>query len=78
MYRILYTYDTRKCITYTRVCITYCIICVTRGGKQVKQFIFPGIIRSMHCKKEYRIDAIPVDMAINGFILLAYKTALQK
>ncbi|XP_049883830.1 fatty acyl-CoA reductase 1-like [Pectinophora gossypiella] len=37
-----------------------------------------GVIRSMHCEPSYMADAMPVDVTVNGCILLAYATALDK
>ncbi|XP_026485989.2 putative fatty acyl-CoA reductase CG5065 [Vanessa tameamea] len=37
-----------------------------------------GVIRSMHCKPSYLADAIPVDIVVNGCILIAYTTALDR
>ncbi|XP_052738909.1 putative fatty acyl-CoA reductase CG5065 [Bicyclus anynana] len=37
-----------------------------------------GVIRTMHCEPSYMADAIPVDMVVNGCILIAYVTALDK
>ncbi|XP_050342597.1 putative fatty acyl-CoA reductase CG5065 isoform X2 [Nymphalis io] len=37
-----------------------------------------GVIRSMHCEPSYLADAIPVDVVVNGCILIAYTTALDK
>ncbi|KOB75536.1 Uncharacterized protein OBRU01_08276 [Operophtera brumata] len=37
-----------------------------------------SVIRTMHCNEDYLADVIPVDMAVNGCILLAYTTALDK
>ena len=34
-----------------------------------------GVIRSMHCKGEYRAEVISVDLAINGLMQIAWKTA---
>lgn len=34
-----------------------------------------GVIRSMHCNANYNAEVIPVDLAINNLIILAYKTA---
>lgn len=34
-----------------------------------------GVIRSMHCRADYRAQIIPVDFAINGLIAIAWKTA---
>lgn len=33
-----------------------------------------GVIRSMHCKGEYQVEAVPVDMAINSLIAIAWRT----
>ncbi|XP_050358543.1 putative fatty acyl-CoA reductase CG5065 [Nymphalis io] len=43
---------------------------VIGGGK--------GVIRSMHCEPSYMADAIPVDVVVNGCILIAYVTSLDK
>uniref|UniRef100_A0A336LBT4 Fatty acyl-CoA reductase n=2 Tax=Culicoides sonorensis TaxID=179676 RepID=A0A336LBT4_CULSO len=32
-----------------------------------------GVIRSMHCNPDYNIDAIPVDVTINGIIAIAWQ-----
>ncbi|XP_047514040.1 putative fatty acyl-CoA reductase CG5065 isoform X1 [Pieris napi] len=37
-----------------------------------------GVIRSMLCDHKQQVDALPVDLVVNGCILLAYKTALQR
>jgi len=39
-----------------------------------------GIIRSMHCNGNYNAEIIPVDLAINDLIIIAYKiaTSLRK
>ncbi|CAG4949077.1 unnamed protein product [Parnassius apollo] len=37
-----------------------------------------GVIRTMHCNDKYLADVIPVDKAVNGCILLAYITAVEK
>lgn len=37
-----------------------------------------GVIRTMHCEPSYQADAIPVDVVVNGCILIAYVTALDK
>ncbi|XP_068622041.1 putative fatty acyl-CoA reductase CG5065 [Battus philenor] len=37
-----------------------------------------GVIRTMHCNDSYQADVVPVDMAVNGCILLAYTTAIEK
>lgn len=34
-----------------------------------------GVIRTMLCNGEYRSEVIPVDIAINGLIAIAYKVA---
>lgn len=36
-----------------------------------------GVIRSLHCEPNYPAHVIPVDFAINGIIVAAYKTAQQ-
>jgi fatty acyl-CoA reductase len=33
-----------------------------------------GVIRSMHCKGENEAQVVPVDMAINGLIAIAWRT----
>jgi fatty acyl-CoA reductase len=33
-----------------------------------------GVIRSMHCKGEYHAEVVPVDLAINALIVIAWKT----
>lgn len=39
-----------------------------------------GVIRTMLCNGEYRSEVIPVDIAINGLISIAYKigTTVEK
>ncbi|XP_038220022.1 putative fatty acyl-CoA reductase CG5065 [Zerene cesonia] len=37
-----------------------------------------GVIRTMHCNENYLADVMPVDMAVNACLLLAYLTALDK
>ncbi|KAL0858723.1 hypothetical protein ABMA27_011200 [Loxostege sticticalis] len=37
-----------------------------------------GVIRSMHCEPSYTADAVSVDVVVNGCILIAYATALDK
>lgn len=37
-----------------------------------------GVIRTMLCNGEYRSEVIPVDIAINGLIAIAYKIATTK
>ncbi|XP_049883844.1 putative fatty acyl-CoA reductase CG5065 [Pectinophora gossypiella] len=37
-----------------------------------------GVIRTMMCNEKILADVIPVDMAVNGCIVLAYVTALDK
>ncbi|XP_041971171.1 putative fatty acyl-CoA reductase CG5065 [Aricia agestis] len=37
-----------------------------------------GVIRTMQCNQDYNVDVLPVDMTINGCILLAYFRALDK
>lgn len=32
-----------------------------------------GVIRTMHCNAELQADVVPVDVAINSLIILAYK-----
>lgn len=32
-----------------------------------------GVIRSMHCNPDYHVDAIPVDVTINGIIAIAWQ-----
>jgi len=34
-----------------------------------------GVIRSMHCNGNYNAEVMPVDLAINNLIIIAYKTA---
>lgn len=34
-----------------------------------------GVIRSMHCNGNYHAEVIPVDLAINCVITIAYKIA---
>lgn len=37
-----------------------------------------GVIRTMLCNGEHRSEVIPVDIAINGLIAIAYKIAITK
>ncbi|XP_060808982.1 putative fatty acyl-CoA reductase CG5065 [Amyelois transitella] len=37
-----------------------------------------GVIRSMHCEPSYTTDVLPVDVTVNGCLLIAYATALDK
>ncbi|XP_068622040.1 putative fatty acyl-CoA reductase CG5065 [Battus philenor] len=37
-----------------------------------------GVIRTMHCEASYQADAIPVDIVVNGCILIGYVTALKR
>lgn len=37
-----------------------------------------GVIRTMLCNGEHRSEVIPVDIAINGLIAIAYKIASTK
>ncbi|XP_041971170.1 putative fatty acyl-CoA reductase CG5065 [Aricia agestis] len=37
-----------------------------------------GVIRTMHCEPSYNADALPVDVIVNGCILIAYVTAIDK
>ncbi|KAG7295477.1 hypothetical protein JYU34_021672 [Plutella xylostella] len=37
-----------------------------------------GVIRTMHCNADYKADVIPVDLVVNGCILLAATTAIDK
>lgn len=37
-----------------------------------------GVIRSMICNGELRSEVIPVDIAINGLILLPYHSSLAE
>lgn len=39
-----------------------------------------GVIRSMHCTANYHAEVIPVDLAINALISIAYKvgTTVEK
>lgn len=37
-----------------------------------------GVIRTMLCNGEHRSEVIPVDIAINGLIAIAYKIATTK
>lgn len=37
-----------------------------------------GVIRTMLCNGEFRAEAIPVDMAINGLIGIAWKIGTMK
>lgn len=34
-----------------------------------------GVIRSMHCNGNYNAEVVPVDLAINNLIAIAYKIA---
>lgn len=34
-----------------------------------------GVIRSMHCNPDFNSEAVPVDLAINAIITIAYKRA---
>jgi fatty acyl-CoA reductase len=36
-----------------------------------------GVIRSMHCNGELKAEVIPVDMAINSIITIAWKIGSQ-
>uniref|UniRef100_A0A1L8D6G7 Fatty acyl-CoA reductase n=1 Tax=Plutella xylostella TaxID=51655 RepID=A0A1L8D6G7_PLUXY len=36
-----------------------------------------GVIRTMHCNADYKADVIPVDLVVNGCILLAATTAID-
>lgn len=37
-----------------------------------------GVIRSMHCNPNYRSEAMPVDITINGCIASAYKRSTME
>lgn len=37
-----------------------------------------GVIRTMLCNGEFRSEVVPVDIAINGLIAIAYKIASTK
>ncbi|XP_050358546.1 putative fatty acyl-CoA reductase CG5065 [Nymphalis io] len=37
-----------------------------------------GVLHSMYCTESTKTDAVPVDISINGLILLAYFTALER
>ncbi|OAD60327.1 hypothetical protein WN48_05374, partial [Eufriesea mexicana] len=37
-----------------------------------------GVIRSMHCIGNYHAEVIPVDLAINALIAIAYRTVIMK
>ncbi|CAF4887644.1 unnamed protein product [Pieris macdunnoughi] len=37
-----------------------------------------GVIRTMHCNDSYQADVMPVDMAVNACLVLAYLTALDR
>ena len=39
-----------------------------------------GVIRSMHCNANYHAEVIPVDLAINALIAIAFKigTSVEK
>ncbi|XP_050678159.1 putative fatty acyl-CoA reductase CG5065 isoform X1 [Leptidea sinapis] len=37
-----------------------------------------GVIRTMHCNDSYQADIMPVDMAVNACIVLAYLTATDR
>lgn len=37
-----------------------------------------GVIRSMHCNGEYHAEVVPVDIAINAVIVIAYKLATDQ
>lgn len=37
-----------------------------------------GVIRSMHCNKNYHAEVIPVDLAINALIAMAHRVATSK
>ncbi|CAD0206947.1 unnamed protein product [Chrysodeixis includens] len=37
-----------------------------------------GVIRTMHCNDGYKADVVPVDMAVNACIILAYLTGVEK
>lgn len=37
-----------------------------------------GVVRSMMCGAEFVAEVIPVDIAINGVLLAAYKRGLKK
>lgn len=34
-----------------------------------------GVIRSMHCYENYHAELVPVDLAINALIAIAFRTA---
>ncbi|XP_063710096.1 putative fatty acyl-CoA reductase CG5065 [Culicoides brevitarsis] len=36
-----------------------------------------GVIRTMHCNPDYNIDAIPVDVTINGIIAIAWQRGMR-
>lgn len=37
-----------------------------------------GVLRSMHCKPAYKADLIPVDLACNGLIVIAWHLANER
>lgn len=37
-----------------------------------------GVIRSMHCNPTYNVDAIPVDVTINGMIAVAWQRGIRE
>ncbi|XP_012234937.2 putative fatty acyl-CoA reductase CG5065 isoform X2 [Linepithema humile] len=37
-----------------------------------------GVVRSMHCNGRYHIEAIPVDIAINNLIVIAYRVGTKQ
>lgn len=37
-----------------------------------------GVIRSMHCRAEYEADMMPVDVAINCIILVAWQLGISE
>ncbi|KAJ0182894.1 hypothetical protein K1T71_000870 [Dendrolimus kikuchii] len=37
-----------------------------------------GVIRTMHCNEDYLADVVPVDMAVNACIILAYVTGIDR
>lgn len=37
-----------------------------------------GVIRSMHCNGNYNAEVVPVDVAINTLIAIAYKIATSQ
>jgi alcohol-forming fatty acyl-CoA reductase len=37
-----------------------------------------GVLRSMHCKPAYMADLIPVDLACNGLIVIAWHLANER